>query len=166
MWVNEDRIFIFAWTSPSQKIKLCHHSCRSKPVCILYRRQKKIFWRMLITKQVWFQFFCPYNGSKWNCLVTNILQSIFFCVPQKKGIHTVQVCNDMTKQTYGMWTIPLTTRPLTFNPEPFTDHSGVIQETLEKWNGEREKETIQLRRVRENQRWTEGGEEADYSSIH
>jgi len=42
-------------------------------------------WNMLVTKQ--FQspltlivFFCAYNGSQWeqNCLVTNIVQKVFF----------------------------------------------------------------------------------------
>lgn len=57
-----------------------------------------------------------------------------------------------------------------FNPEPITekDHSGMIHKALEKWNREREgeREAIQQRWARENQGWTEGGEEADYSSIH
>jgi len=45
------------------------------------------------------------------------------------------------------------------------------KKALGKWNREREREKrervlIQRRRARENQGWTEGGEEADYSSIH
>jgi len=35
-------------------------------------------------------FFSPYYKVQWgiNCLVINIIQNIFFCVQQKKEIHT------------------------------------------------------------------------------
>ncbi len=52
------------------------------------------FWRTLVTERVMFPIFFvfKYYGSQWepmNCLFANILQNIFFCVPQKKEMHTL-----------------------------------------------------------------------------
>ncbi len=53
--------------------------------------QKKVFWRMLVTKQLIVAIdFYSILSILWksmatiNCLVTNLLQNIFFCAQQKK----------------------------------------------------------------------------------
>ncbi len=56
--------------------------------------QKKIFWRMLVTKQLtvaidFYNIFLLWKSmATVSCLVTNILQNIFFCVQQQKQTHT------------------------------------------------------------------------------
>ncbi len=68
----------------------------SKPIWISFFRSKqnKLFWRMLLTKQlmVAIDFHCIFSilwksMATVNCLVANILQNIFFCVHQNNEIH-------------------------------------------------------------------------------
>ncbi len=47
----------------------------------------KIFWRMLMVVIDYFPKLWKSTATA-NCLVTNILQSVFFCVQQKKETHT------------------------------------------------------------------------------
>ncbi len=66
------------------------HSTCSKPVWAPFFcwTWKKIFWR---TKQLLIPIIIPIlwkSKTTYNCLFTNILQNIFFCVQQKKETHT------------------------------------------------------------------------------
>ncbi len=69
-------------------------SCCSKPVWHTFfcRTQNKIFWRMLViklTSRVWTKNTMEVNGNR-KCLVTNILQNIFYYVLQKKKKTVIQ----------------------------------------------------------------------------
>ena len=67
-----------------------------KPVSFFCWTQKKIFWRMLIARQLMvaidfhsiFFFLLWKSMGSISRLVTNFLQNIFFCVQQKKESHT------------------------------------------------------------------------------
>ncbi len=92
-WKNSFKYSLtFIYSYLNQKTCICSPSCCSKPVWLCFVDHKKyIFWRMLVTKlfQVPIEFHyilkhtVEINGNR-NCLVTNILQNIFFCIPQKK----------------------------------------------------------------------------------
>ncbi len=68
---NVPNLYVFLWSVEHQAVAGSH----SLP---LY--EKKILWKSMATI---------------NCLLTNILQNIFFCVQQKKEIHTSLEQHDM-----------------------------------------------------------------------